>query len=371
MLKIGITGENSFIGYHLKTHIKYKTSHQIVSFKDSFFEDKNKILSFAKECDVIVHLAGVNRAEKEDYIYSRNVELAKILIEALKGLDKLPYLIFSSSTQEGNGSSYAKGKQEARELLANFYSSRNADFSGLIIPNVFGAFGRPDYNSVVATFTHRVATGGKGPQVINDKNLKLISVEKLCEDIIDIISKRKTIAYLPLEHEFDVKVSEILNRLLKIKKSYLEDNIILDLNDSLGKKLFNMFITYLNDEDRIITAPVHTDERGYLFECVKVKSGGQSFFSKSTPGITRGKHFHFRKFERFTVISGEALIRLRKIGSDKVSEYRIKGGEGKSIDMPIYHTHDIRNTGKDDLLVLFWSNEIFNPDDSDTFYEEV
>jgi UDP-2-acetamido-2,6-beta-L-arabino-hexul-4-ose reductase len=149
------------------------------------------------------------------------------------------------------------------------------------------------------------------------------------------------------------------------------NNIIPELNSYFDICLFNTFRTYIKNDHYPVDLFLHKDDRGHLSEVIKTNVGGQAFFSVTKPGITRGNHFHRRKIERFCVVEGEALIKLRKIGTDDVIEYRVSGEKPATIDMPIFYTHNITNVGDRDMYTLFWSNEFFNPEDSDTFYEEV
>jgi len=193
MKKIGITGKSGFIGSHLANYLgSFPEKYQILDFEDAYFENGDQLVDFTGQADVIVHLAGVNRHEDENYIYSRNVELARELTDALIISGGRPQLIFSSSTQEERDNPYGKGKKEARNLLKTWAASAEAAFAGLIIPNVFGPFGKPYYNSVVATFCHQV-TAGEKPQIEVDAELELIYIADLVnyiQDYLETISMR-------------------------------------------------------------------------------------------------------------------------------------------------------------------------------------
>jgi UDP-2-acetamido-2,6-beta-L-arabino-hexul-4-ose reductase len=166
-------------------------------------------------------------------------------------------------------------------------------------------------------------------------------------------------------------VSEILRILEYYKETYFTCNIIPTLNNLFEISLFNTFRSFINTERYNVKLYKRSDQRGYLVENIKEYTGGQSFFSATLPGFTRGNHFHTRKIERFCVLRGEAVIRLRKVGTEKIIEIRVNGNEPSTVDIPVWYTHNITNTGEDELLTVFWSNEIFNPDDPDTFNEVV
>jgi len=157
----------------------------------------------------------------------------------------------------------------------------------------------------------------------------------------------------------------------KFCQDYVQEKTFPDLTDYFDICLFNTFRSYLNSDHFPVSLKLHQDERGSFVETVKAESAGQFSFSTTKPGITRGNHFHTRKVERFAVINGEALIRLRRIGTTKVIEYHLSGDQPAYVDMPVWYTHNITNTGKDELVTLFWINEFYNSADPDTFFEEV
>jgi UDP-2-acetamido-2,6-beta-L-arabino-hexul-4-ose reductase len=169
----------------------------------------------------------------------------------------------------------------------------------------------------------------------------------------------------------EMKVSDILARLCEFKEWYLDRHIVPNLNGPFDTALFNTFRSFIEPDHFPVYPEVHADDRGYLAEVLKELSGGQVFFSVTRPGITRGNHFHMRKVERFCVVQGEAVIRLRKIGTDQTIEYHVQVSKPSFVDIPVYYTHNITNVGTTDVLTLFWTNELFDPADPDTFYEGI
>lgn len=294
----------------------------------------------------------------------------KKLKEAIVNTGSKPFILFASSTQELKDNPYGRGKKEARELLAKWASKNDAKFSGLIIPNVFGPFGLPYYNSVVATFCYQLNNNEK-PEIHVDSEISLIYVHNLAKEILAIISAQKIGDQIHIEPQISIKVTEILSYLKNFKKMYIDNYQIPALKSSFEVELFNTFRSYINPDKYPFYIEKHEDNRGFLSEVVKEKTGGQIFFSTTKPGISRGNHFHTRKIERFCVVKGEAIIRLRKIGSDKIYEYQVSGKMPSFVDMPIWYTHSITNSGNEEVLTLFWCNEIFNKEDADTYFEEV
>jgi UDP-2-acetamido-2,6-beta-L-arabino-hexul-4-ose reductase len=244
-------------------------------------------------------------------------------------------------------------------------------FSGMIIPNVFGPFGLPNYNSVVATFCYKL-THDETPKIDVDGELKLIYVGELANKIIDEIRRGESNPEVIVPHTGESKVSAILAKLQDYKAQYLEKGIIPQLENRFDINLFNTFRSYIDLKNFFpVKFTKHTDPRGSFVEVIRLNVGGQVSFSTTVPGITRGNHFHTRKIERFAVIKGKALIQLRRIGTDEVLNFELDGNEPAYVDMPVWYTHNIKNTGEEELYTIFWINEFYEPEDADTFFEDV
>ena len=377
-MKIGITGQSGFMGTHLYNFLGLQEGVERIPFEDDYFNQAEKLQNWVQQCDVIVHLAAMNRHGDPQVIYDTNIRLVKTLIDALEKINSTPHVLFSSSTQEERDNLYGKSKKDGRALLEQWAMQNDARFTGFIIPNVFGPFGNPYYNSVVATFCHQL-THNEQPEIHVDGELKLIYINELVEEVFEHIiamHNDKTTGAIadtvPIPHTSIHKVSEILALLESYKKNYFEKGIFPDLTDAFERNLFNTFVCYI---DHKAFFPFHlklnTDDRGSFVETVKLKSGGQVSFSTTKPGITRGNHFHIRKAERFAVIKGKARIQLRKIGTDEVLNFELDGNQPSFVDMPVWYTHNITNVGDDDVYTIFWISEFFNPDDPDTYYETV
>ena len=381
MIKVGITGQSGFIGTHLfNTLGLYPDKFERVPFEDTFFDNKLKLSEFVRGCDVIVHLAAMNRHNSPEVIYSTNIGLVQKLIEACEITKSTPHIIFSSSTQEERDNLYGKSKKEGRILFEQWASKNNAKFSGFIIPNVFGPFGKPYYNSVIATFCHQL-THNEEPKIEVDGELKLIYVSELVEFFIQRIlfhsvtqSKNSELRgeAIQIPHTATIKVSSILNKLNEFKANYFEKGVFPNLTDSFERNLFNTFVCYIDHNQFFpFRLELKTDDRGSFVETIKLNSGGQISFSTTKPGITRGNHFHTRKSERFAVIKGKAIIEIRRVGTDKKITFELDGSNPSFVDMPIWFTHNIKNIGSEDLYTIFWISEHFNANDPDTFFETV
>lgn len=375
MIKIGITGQSGFIGTHLyNTLCLYKEEFKLVPFQDEFFTVNQQLNQFVASCDTIIHLAAVNRHADPAVVYDTNIQLVKKLIEVLKSSKSKAHVLFSSSTQEDRDNPYGRSKKEGRMLLANWAERYGGGFTGMIIPNVFGPFGNPFYNSVIATFSHQL-NHDETPQIEVDTELKLIYIDELVNEFITKIrnySKNQIIIECPVDKTAVLKVTDILQLLLSYKNVYLDEGVIPNFNNTFEINLFNTFRSYMDIRNHFPVKYVqHRDERGTFVEISRLNTGGQISFSITNPGITRGNHFHTRKVERFSIIKGEALIQLRKTGTDEVMDFYLSGTEPAYVDMPIWYTHNITNIGKEDLYTIFWINEFYNAADPDTFFEKV
>jgi UDP-2-acetamido-2,6-beta-L-arabino-hexul-4-ose reductase len=241
----------------------------------------------------------------------------------------------------------------------------------MIIPNVFGPFGNPYYNSFIATFSHQL-THGEQPKIDIDGQVKLIYVHELIYVFLLEIRSKRGKSLLNIPHTSEHKVSEILEILERYKVQYFENGIIPELNSPFEINLFNTFRTYIDHKNHFPVKYVkNTDSRGSFVEIIRLNIGGQVSFSTTVLGITRGNHYHTRKIERFSVIKGKALIQLRKIGTSEVLDFYLDGNEPSYVDMPIWYTHNIKNIGEEELYTNFWINEFYDVNDPDTYFEDV
>ncbi|WP_222535567.1 polysaccharide biosynthesis C-terminal domain-containing protein [Pedobacter polysacchareus] len=372
MIKIGITGQNGFLGQHLYNTIGlFPEEFESIEWKREFFEDQTLLNDFVSKCDIIVHLAAMNRHDDLNVIYNVNTNLVRKLYDALITTKSKAHVLFSSSSQEERDNLYGRSKKEGRELLASWAKKFGGKFTGLVIPNVFGPFGQPFYNSFIATFSYQL-THNEVPTLEVDGDVKLIYVNDLVKIIISKIRIGTGDDIFLVPHTDQRKVSEILEFLKVYKNQYFDLGIIPELKCPFELNLFNTFRCYIDIKMHFpVKFTKHTDSRGAFVEVIRLNVGGQVSFSTTFPGITRGNHYHTRKIERFAVIKGKALIQLRKIGSSEVLNFYLDGTEPSYVDMPIWYTHNIKNIGNEELYTNFWINEFFDQNDSDTYFEAV
>lgn len=371
-MRIGITGNKGFIGKHLHNTLGLEPEKfEIIPFERAYFEDTNKLDVFVRQCDVIVHLAALNRHEDEQVIYDTNIYLVRQLINALERTSSNPHVIISSSSQEEKDNLYGLSKKVGRELLAQWATKSDALFTGLLIPNVFGPFAKPFYNTVVATFSHQLVNN-LNPTVNGNATINLIYVNELVTVIKNRIESKISDALFTIEATHQIGVTTLLNKLLYFKDEYQIKGCIPTLKNVFEINLFNTYRSYIDIKNHFpVLYEQHSDDRGSFVEIIRLGIGGQVSFSTTLPNVTRGNHFHTRKIERFSVIKGKAKIQMRKIDSDEVLEFYLDGDKPAYVDMPIWYTHNISNVGEDVLYTNFWINESYNPEDADTFFVKV
>ncbi len=340
---------------------------EVIEGKEDTFASPSALDAFVAGCDAIVHLAGMNRGD-EQQLYETNVALTQELIDACERGALMPHVVFASSIHIYRDTMYGKSKKKCSEMLKQWSERTGAAFTNLVLPNVFGEHGQPFYNSVVATFCFQLANGEE-PRIIEDGTVELIHVQDVAEGIHAILveggpTDERVFSGAPLT------VSDLLGRLSQLAQLY-RAGLIPHVEDRLDLCLFNTLRSYLYPQHYPSAPTLHADARGNLFEAVKSLNGGQCFISTTNPGVTRGNHYHVRKIERFLVLRGEAEIGIRRLFFNEVKEFRVSGAKPEYIDIPTLHTHNIRNVGQGELITLFWANEIFEPENPDTFAEPV
>ena len=364
MPSIAMTGSPGFLGWHTRAALREKglTAQEVPVGSGFDLVGADAALSGASR---LIHLAGVNRAADNE-ISDGNVLFAQQIADALRRSDAPPpVVVYSNSIQAGNGTVYGDAKAKAADILAAAASDLGLEFVDLRLPNLFGEHGRPFYNAVTATFCHILAEGGQ-PKVDNDKELTLLHAQNAADLLIGT-------ADLEDQGHLEVQetVSGLLGRLATFARIYRTGEIP-DIATAFDRDLFNTYRSYTFESQTPIRLTRHADARGSFFEIIRSHGGsGQSSFSTTVPGVTRGDHYHRRKIERFTVLAGQGTIALRRLFTDKVYRFEVDGNEPMAIDMPTMWTHNITNSGDQVLYTSFWTNDIFDPNNPDTIAERV
>ncbi len=365
-MNLGITGADGLIGWHLRAYLRIQGGHEVRLATRSTFADPNKLATFVAKLDAVVHLAGMNRGEEAD-LEATNKGLAVALVNAFERAGVTPRVAYSNSIHADRDTAYGRGKCAAAVHLRAWAERSGASFANLVFPHVFGEFGKPFYNSVVSTFCHQLAHD-ESPKIVVDGDLELIHAQDVAARCLSAVEAGENGDFRI--HGTPMKVSALLQQLRHMATSYIAQ-IVPDLRNPLDLRLFNTLRSYFYPERYPVALALHSDKRGSLFEAVKSETGGQIFLSTTRPDVTRGNHFHTHKVERFLVASGEAEIRLRRLFSDHVTVFQVSGERPCYVDMPTFHTHSITNVGTSELVTLFWANEIFDPNNSDTYPEPV
>lgn len=364
--KIGVTGASGLLGWHVRCHLHAAgvTNFQIAD-RETFASDE-ALFRFARECDTIIHLAGMNRGDEAE-IEATNLDLASTLVAALRKQGNATDIVYSNSTHQDLDTPYGRSKRGAADLFVAWAQESGSNFSNIVFPNVFGEGGRPYANSVVSTFCYQLARS-ETPEIIVDGNLELLHAGEAAELILQSAFERSNEVVKPTG--MNMTVSQLLVKLQELQASY-ESSWMPDFGFGIDRSLFNTLRSFMFEVSPTIPLDRHSDSRGAFVEIVKRTSGGQSSFSTTVPGVTRGNHFHFRKVERFVVLSGRGTISLRKLFSTEVLNFEISGPDSIAIDMPTMFTHSITNTGSEPLITMFWIDEMYDESDPDTFSELV
>lgn len=371
-MKIVITGAAGLIGWHAAARVhaancaarfmREAPPWELALLDHNGFDHDQTLRDALVGADAVLHFAGVNRAS-EDIVEAANPAIATRLAQACLNFDTRPHIVYANTIHANTDTPYGRSKRRAGEILA----SATDRYTDLILPHVFGECARPHYNNVTATFIDAVIKGEQ-PEINLGGRVSLLHAGAAALTALNAVIGKHFGALRP--QASDMYVGDLFQMLQQFHFDY-EANIYPNLGDDTTLALFNSYRAALYPDGFPRSLKLMDDERGTLFEAVKGGGGGQVFLSTTVPGVTRGDHFHLTKVERFLVVQGEAIIRIRKVLSDEVWEYRVSGKAPALVDIPTLHTHSIENVGNEPLLTLFWTHDLFDPTDPDTFADEV
>lgn len=365
-----VTGSDGFIGKNLVVALQQLKDVQIRKFD---IHDSEALLEkYLNEADIVFHLAGVNRPKNEEEFQKGNTVFTKNIVDLLEKMKKKTRIVFSSSIQAKLRNPYGISKKKAEDILLAYAKKNEADVYVYRLPNVFGKWCRPDYNSVVATFCNNIARGEDIAISDNKKKIELVYIDDVVEEFTSLIDSPSRTSSRPrtINRAFKITLGELAKKIRQFKE-LRKTLIVPDLSDDLTRFLCATYLSYLGKADFSYKPEQKTDQRGMLAELLKSRQFGQIFVSKSNRGVIRGNHYHSTKIEKFCVLQGNAVIKLRHILNKEVLSYPVSGGLMEIVDIPPGYTHAIENTGDDELVVLFWASSIFDPDKPDTYFQEV
>ena len=369
-MRILVTGAKGFIGKNLIAELRNRNYSEILEFD---LDTKESLLDeYCKQADFVFHLAGVNRPKTEAEFMEGNFGFTTKLLETLKAhKNKCPVMI-SSSTQAALSNPYGESKRAGEQLLFKYSKETSAKVLVYRFPNVFGKWCKPNYNSAVATFCNNIANDM--PIVVNDPSVEmnLIYIDDLVSELINALdgSENQVGEYCEVSPVHQITLGEIVKLIEEFKQSR-ENLTVPNMTDEFAKKLYSTYLSYLPEDKFSYYLTMHKDNRGSFTEFIKTPDRGQVSVNISKPGITKGQHWHHTKNEKFLVVSGEGVIRFRKIGTEKIIEYFVNGDKLEVVDIPVGYTHNIENLGKTDMVTVMWVNEIFDPVKPDTYFVEV
>lgn len=378
-MKILVTGAKGFIGRNLIEELK-RHGHEILAY--DIDNTEKQLDEYASSCEFVYHLAGVNRPENPEDFMSGNFGFTSVLLDSLKKHGNKAPVMLSSSIQAELDNPYGRSKKAGEELIFQYGRDNGVKVYVYRFPNVFGKWCRPNYNSAVATFCHNIARNL--PIQVNETNptLTLVYIDDVVKELVNALNDEANInfnrkcedthdhAYCSVPEQYQVRLLDIVNMLYTFKESR-KDLYIPDMRDPFSKKLYATYLSYLPEDKFSYGLTMHCDARGSFTEMLKSQERGQVSVNISNPGITKGNHWHSTKNEKFIVVSGKARISFRKIGSAEVISYDVSGDKIEAVDIPPGYTHSITNTGETDLVTVMWANEPFDPNNPDTYYEEV
>jgi len=369
-MKILITGASGFIGKNLISELRNRDYAEI--FEYDIDTDPNLIDQYCKQADFVFHLAGVNRPENESEFMEGNFDFTSKLLFALKKHHNTCPIMISSSTQASLNNPYGVSKKAGEQLLIDYAKETGAKVLIYRFPNVFGKWCRPNYNSAVATFCYNIAHDI--PITVNDRTIKmnLIYIDDLVNELIDALegNENQVGEFCKVNPVHEITLGSIVDLIYSFKESR-ELRSIPNMSDSLTKKLYSTYLSYLPEIGFSYELKMNKDIRGSFTEFIKTPDYGQVSINISKPGITKGNHWHHTKNEKFLVVAGKGVIRFRKIGSDKVIEYFVSGEKLEVVDIPVGYTHNIENLGISDMVTVMWVNEVFDSEAPDTYFVEV
>lgn len=368
-MNILITGARGFIGKNLILKLR-NGGYDIAEFD---VDTKDYLLAeYCKKCDFVFHLAGINRPQSPDEYKAGNVVFTAHFLELLKTNPKKPAVMFSSSTQAEQDNPYGRSKREAEDLILEYGRETGAKTFVYRFPNVFGKWCRPNYNSAVATFCHNIANGL--PIVVNDAEvmLNLVYIDDLIDEMIRALwdNESRSGAYCYVPETYEEKLGVVAETIESFARCRGELSIP-NQSDPIVRKLYATYLSYLPKDKLEYPLNMHCDNRGSFTEIFRTPERGQVSVNVSKPGVIKGNHYHNTKNEKFIVVSGSGIIRLRRIDGDDVTEYSVSGEKLCVVDIPPGYTHNIENTGSTDMVTIMWVNECFDPKNSDTYSLEV
>ncbi len=369
-MKILVTGAQGFVGKNLVSTLKTLKTHEI--FEADVETTAEELFRYTQECEFVFHLAGVNRPINPEEFMNGNFGFTSTLLDLMVKHKNLAPIVVTSSIQAALDNPYGVSKKAGEDLMFAYRETHRTPIYVYRLANLFGKWSRPNYNSVVATFCHNISHD-LPIQVSNPQTtVELCHIDDVIHEFLEVLEGRAIYngKFCVVPATVRVTLQELSDKLYAFRAT--RDTLRLpEFQSRFDRQLYGTYLSYLATDNFGYKLKQNTDNRGWLAEFIKSPEFGQVFVSKTFPNITRGNHWHHTKAEKFLVVQGKGEIRFRNIFSDEVIVYPVDGDSPQVLDIPTGYTHNITNTSELDLITLFWSTEIFDPEHPDTYYQEV
>lgn len=366
MPTVAVTGANGFIGKNLAVRLR-EVNHGVVEIAHHL--DVAAMAEKLSGCDFVIHLAGVNRPETEAEFESGNLGMSERLVTALQQLKEPLPVVFSSSIHAELDNPYGRSKRAAEHTLLEYGKASGAPVHIWRLPNVFGKWCRPNYNSVVATFCNNIAKGL--PIKVNDPNagLRLVYVDDVVEALLALVANGGAVPVV-VEPIYQTTLGELVTEIETLRDSR-QTLVTGAVGTGFKRALHATYLSYLEPKDFAYPLVAHTDPRGTFAEMLRTPDAGQFSFFTAHPGITRGGHYHHSKTEKFLVVQGKARFGFRHVLTDETFVLETNADQPQVVETVPGWSHDITNIGDDTMVVMLWANEVFDRNKPDTIASRV
>jgi UDP-2-acetamido-2,6-beta-L-arabino-hexul-4-ose reductase len=375
-MKVLITGAGGFVGKNLQLHLAERKDVEVVCFTRE--HSVAQLPNLLQGVDFVFHLAGINRPQDPTEFVAGNVDLTRALCQAVSAFaevtGKLIPVVYTSSTQADRDSPYGVSKLGAENALFELQREHRVPVHVFRLPNVFGKWCKPNYNSAVATFCNNIARGL--PVKVNDPAapVTLVYVDDVIARFLQLMdgadARRNEGGFDDVAPQYTTTIGELARQFQAFKDS--RSTLMTDrVGAGLLRALYSTYVSYLPPELFAYTVPQYGDPRGVFAEMLKTPDCGQFSYFTAHPGITRGGHYHHSKTEKFLVIKGQARFKFRHMQTGETHELLTSGDRAEVVETVPGWTHDITNIGSDEMIVMLWANEVFDRFNADTFYSSL
>ncbi len=366
-MKVVVTGSRGFIGKNLCIFLR-EEQHEVLEVHRE--TPQSDILSYLQQTDFVFHLAGINRPLDPAQFQVGNVDLTRFIVEGLSASNRNVPLVLTSSSQAEDDNDYGVSKLAAENIVQSYSVTTGAASHIYRLPNVFGKWCKPNYNSFVATFCNNALNGIDISVHDPRAPVRLAYIDDVCASFLELLDGKASSGFHKLPVEFNTTVGEVANIISSFKSS--RTTLITErVGAELTRALYSTYLSYTPPEQFNYSIPSYADERGIFCEMLKTKDSGQFSFFTAHPGITRGGHYHHTKNEKFLVIKGEAVFKFENISTGQRHELTVNGSNPEIVETVPGWTHDITNSGDEELIVMLWANEIFDRQRPDTITKEL